>query len=335
MRLLAEGKAEYLAVDPDGFRAYVRDHKQRALVSKLLSPAEAVSRFVADGDYLVFDCNYFQRGPSTLIREVIRQGKRDLWLCGKFSYVDVGLLVGAGCASKVDCGFFWPGAAIDNAVQDGRLQIFEYSNVVMTLRLQAGAMGLPFLPVRSFGGTDGFEQSGAKLVEDPFTGAPITLVPAINADVALIHAQQADVYGNARVFGTGIAHVESALGSKKVIVSAEEIVDTEEIRRDPGRTSIPYYAVDAVVHAPFGAWPGNCAGYYGSDTPAVIETFAAVSRDTVDAYVGKYVTPFADDRAMYDALIGEARLARLRANETIHEGYRAAPLHADGEGRGG
>lgn len=323
MRVLAEGSAPYLTVDPDAFRAHVRDHKQRALTPRLMSAAEAVSRFVADGDYFVFDCNYFQRGPSTLIREVIRQGKRNLWLCGKFSYVDVGLLVGAGCVSKIDCGFFWPGATIDTAIAEGRVRVFEYSNVVMTLRLQAGAMGLPFLPVRSFGGTDGFQHSGAKLVEDPFTGKPITIVPALNPDVAIIHAQQADIYGNARVFGTGIAHEESALASKKVIVSAEEIIDTDEIRRDPGRTSIPYYAVDAVVHAPFGAWPGNCGGYYGSDTPGVVETFAAVSRNTVGAYVEKYITPFADDTAMFDTAVGRERLERLRAAETIHEGYTA------------
>ena len=323
MQIIAEGHAEYLPVDPDGFRAYVRDHKQRALVPKLMSAREAVSRFVADGDYLAYDCNYFQRGPSTLIREVIRQQKRDLWLCGKFAYVDVGLLVGAGCVSKADCGFFWPGATIDNAVSEGRLQVFEYSNVVMTLRLQAGAMGLPFLPVRSFGGTDGFDYSGAKLIEDPFTGKPITLVPALNPDVSIIHVQQADVYGNARVFGTGIAHEECALASKKVIVSAEEIIETDEIRRDPGRTSFPYYAVDAVVHAPHGAWPGNCGGYYGSDTAGVLETFGAISRDTVADYVAKYVTPFADDAAMFATLLGEKRLANLRAAEVIREGYRA------------
>ena len=321
--MIAEGKAPYLAVDPDGFRGYVREHKQRALVSKLMPAEEAVSRFVADGDYFAYDCNYFQRGPSTLLREVIRQQKRDLWVCGKFSYVDVGLLAGAGVASKADCGFFWPGAAIDNRVKSGVLEVYEYSNVVMTLRLQAGAMGLPFLPVRSFGGTDGFEYSGCKLVEDPYTGKPITIVPALNPDVAIIHAQQADVYGNARVFGTGIAHEECALASKKVIVSAEEIVDTEEIRRDPGRTSIPYYAVDAVVHAPFGSWPGNCGGYYGSDTPGVIETFGAVSRDAVGAYVEKYVTPFEDDAAMFEKLVGQERLEKLRAAETISDGYRA------------
>ena len=323
MRLLAEGKAPYLTVDPDGFRAYVREHKQRALVPKLVTAREAVARFVADGDYFAYDCNYFQRGPSTLIREVIRQGKKDLWLCGKFTYVDIGLLAGAGCASKADCGFFWPGAAVDNRVKDGRLEVYEYSNVVMTLRLQAGAMGLPFLPVRSFGGTDGFEYSGCKLVEDPYTGKPITLVPALNPDVSIIHVQQADAYGNARVFGTGISHQECAMASKKVIVSAEEIVDTEEIRRDPGRTSIPYYAVDAVVHAPFGAWPGNCGGYYGSDTPAVIETFGAIAADRVGPYVEKYVTPFADDGEMFEKLIGQERLSKLRENETIKDGYRA------------
>jgi hypothetical protein len=135
--------------------------------------------------------------------------------------------------------------------------------------------------------------------------------------------QQADVYGNARVFGTGIAHEESALASKKVIVSAEEIVDTEEIRRDPGRTSIPYYVVDAVVHTPFGAWPGNCGGYYGSDTMGVIETFGAIARDAVGDYVAKYVTPFKSDEEMFEALVGRERLDKLRANETISDGYRA------------
>ena len=72
-----------------------------------------------------------------------------------------------------------------------------------------------------------------------------------------------------------------------------------------------------MVHAPFGAWPGNCGGYYGSDTPAVIETFAAIARDAVRRYIEKYVTPFADDREMFDKLIGRERLEKLRAAETI------------------
>lgn len=322
LKVLEEGTAEYLPVDPDGYREWVRDHKSRALVSKLMTEQEAVARLVEDGDYLVYDCNYLQRGPASLIREIIRQGKKDLWLCGKFTWVTVSLLGEAGCASRVDCGFFLFGQSIDRLVNEGKVQVFEYSNAILTMRLQAGAMGLPFLPVRSFGGTDGLRYSGAKLIEDPYTGQPIVVVPALNPDVAIIHVQQADQYGNARIFGTGIAHVESALASRKVILSAEEIVDNEEIRRDPGRTSIPYYVVDAVVEAPFGAYPGECAGYYASDPPHVIEVVGATMGGQVRAYLEKWVYSVASHQELLDKLVGEAKLADLRERAAIKEGYR-------------
>lgn len=321
IEVLDAGEAPYHPVDPDGFRAWVRDHKQRSLTSKLMSEREAVSRFVADGDYLVYDCNYLMRGPNSVIREIMRQRKKNLWLAGKFSYPDVALLTGAGCVSRVDCGFFLASPPVTRAVRERRLEVFEYSNVVLTLRLQAGAMGLPFLPVRSFGGTTSFRYSGAMLVSDPFTGKPITLVPALNPDVAVIHVNQADIFGNARVFGTGVAHVESAMASRKVIISAEEIIDTEEIRSDPGRTCIPYYAVDAVVAAPFGSYPGNCPGYYGSDREGVMAVFQATASDGVDRYLAKWVDAFGSDREMLDRLVGSERLEQLRRNETIKEGY--------------
>jgi len=321
--VLAEGEGKFHPVDPDGFREYVRDHKSRALAAKVMKEKEAVSRFVADGDYLVYDCNYLMRGPSSIMREIMRQRKRDIWLAGKFTYPDVAMLVGAGCVNRVDCGFFSPSPPVTRAVREGRLEIYEYSNVVMTLRLEAGSMGIPFLPVRSFGGTDGFKHSGAKLIRDPYTGQPTVIIPALNPDVAIIHVQQSDVYGNARVFGTGIAHVESALASKKVIISTEEIIDTEEIRRNPGLTSIPYYAVDAVVEAPFGAYPGQVAGYYASDRAGVIEAFGATGRDQVDKYVDKWVDSFADDREMLQSLVGVKQLLDMRKRETIREGYRS------------
>jgi acyl CoA:acetate/3-ketoacid CoA transferase alpha subunit len=322
IEVLDEGIGEFRMPDPDGYREWVRDHKSRALVSKLMTAQEAVSRFVEDGDYLCYDCNYLQRGPSALIREVIRQKKKDLWVAGKFTWVAVHLLLAGGCASKVDCGFFLFGKAIDRFVQEGKVQIFEYSNVVMTLRLQAGAMGLPFLPVRSFGGTDGFHYSGAKLIRDPYTGQPITIVPALNPDVALIHVQQADTYGNARVFGTGIAHQETAMASKKVIISTEEIIDAEEIRRDPGRTSIPYYCVDAVVQASFGAYPGECTGYYASDPPGVIEVVVAALTDNLGPYLDKYVYSVANDQEMLEKQVGLARLLDMQRRVASKEGYR-------------
>ncbi len=321
IEVLAEGQAKYHAVDPDAFREWVRDHKDRSLTPRLMSEREAVERFVADGDYLVYECNYLMRGPSSLLREIIRRRKRDLWLAGKFSYPDVALLVGAGCVSKVDCGFFLPSRPVQRAVSEGRLDIFEYSNVVMTLRLQAGAMGIPFLPVRSFGGTSGFEHSGAKLIRDPYTGLPITLIPALNPDVAVIHVHQADVFGNARVFGTGTAHVEAALASRKVILSTEEIIDNDEIRRDPGRTCIPYYAVDAVVEAPFGSYPGTCPGLYAPDREGLMAVMQATATDNVAGYVEKWVDAFDNDREMLEKLVGVKKLLDMRRREPIKEGY--------------
>ena len=321
--ILREGTAPYHAVDPDGFRAYVRDNKQRALKPRLMPAREAVDRFVADGDYLTYECNYLMRGPNELVHEMIRQRKKGLWLAGKFTYVDVALLVDAGVASRADCGFFLSSPPIERAIREGRLEVFEYSNVIMTLRLQAGAMGVPFLPVRSFGGTDGFDHSGAKLITDPYTNLPITIVPALNPDVAVVHVHQADVYGNARVFGTGVSDVESALASKKVIISAEEIVETDEIRRNPGATSIPYYAVDAVVHSPFGSYPGTCPGYYGSDPEGVFEIFRAIMGDQVQAYLDKWVRPFDTFEQMLETRVGRPKLEAMRARETAKDGYRA------------
>jgi glutaconate CoA-transferase, subunit A len=323
MSAVDQGTTEYLPVDPDGHREYVRTHKPRGLVSKLMDEHDAVSRFVEDGDYLVYDCNYYQRGPASLIREIMRQRKRDLWLCGKFTYVAMSLLTGAGCLSKADVGFFGRSKVIEDAVRGEELQLFEYSNVTLTLRLRAGAQGLPFAAARSFGGTDGFVYSGAKLVIDPFTEQPITLLPALNPDVAIVHVHQADEFGNARVFGTGIAHVESALASKKVILSAEEIVSNDEIRRNPGANCIPYYAVDAVVHAPFGAYPGTMAGHYASDGEHVAELYTALNRDGLEEYLDRWVYSVDSHEQTLAERVGEERMARLRAEETITEGYQA------------
>ncbi len=323
IELLAEGKAKYHPVDPDGFREWVRDHKSRALVSKLMTEKEAVERFVADGDYLTYECNYLTRGPNLLLNEIMRQRKKNLWIAGKFTYVDVGLLVGAGCVSKVDTGFFLATPGVKKALAEGQLELFEYSNVIMSMRLEAGAQGIPFIPVRSFGGTDGFDYSGAKLIRDPYTGQATVIIPALNPDVALIHVQQADQYGNARVFGTGISDVPAALASRKVIVSAEEIISTDEIRANPGATSIPYWCVDAVVEAPFGSYPGTVPGYYSSDPPAVMECFAAVLRGDVQPYLDKWILGVESHREMLEKHVGVGKMLDMQKRETIKEGYRA------------
>lgn len=321
LRILDEGHGAYLPVDPDGFRERV-GQKDRRAVSKLVSLEEAVARYVDDGDYIVWECNYLQRGPAALLREVIRQRKRSLWAGGKFTWVMMAMLVEAGCCDRADMGFFMGGPGLSRAVLEGRLEVYEYSNLAMTARLRAGAMGATFIPIRSLGGTDNFAHSGAKLIEDPYTGEPTVVVPALNPDVALIHVHQADVYGNARIFGAGISDVESALASRKVVLSAEEIIDIEDIRHNPGLTRIPYYAVDAVVHAPFGAYPGECPGHYASDTPHVIEVFGAIASDRLGAYLDKWVYGISSENEMLDKNVGLARLRGLEQRAQVREGFR-------------
>jgi hypothetical protein len=125
------------------------------------------------------------------------------------------------------------------------------------------------------------------------------------------------------VFGTGISHTEAAMASKKVIISTEEIIDTEEIRRDPGRTTIPYYVVDAVVHAPFGAYPGEMQGHYSSDVPHVVEVVASTLRGLIPQYLEKYVYGVSSHQEMLDKLVGAHKLKEIQGRSTIREGYTA------------
>ncbi len=322
MEILYEGVGEFRFTDPDTVRAWMRDHKRREFVDKTMSEAEAVRRFVADGDYVSFDFSSFTRGPLALIREIIRHGRRDLWYCAKFTLMESTLLVAAGACSRIDVGFMGLGETLNRAVEDGTVRVSEWTNGALTLRHLAGAMGVPFLPTRALLGTDTLKYSGAKVVKDPFSGKPITLLPAVNPDVGLIHVHQADVYGNARCFGPGVSPLETAAASRKVIISTDEIVDHDDIRKDPGKTTIPYYMVDAVVYAPFGAYPGGLPGVYEMDFEHFAEYTALERQGNLKAYLDKYVYSVGSHLEMLEERVGLARLNDLRRRATIKEGYR-------------
>ena len=322
MTVLDAGTRQFRLPDPDGFREWVRDHKSRELKNKVVSEHEAIARYVADGDYLCYETGYIMRGPSSLLREVARQRKRNLWLGAKFTYFDSALLAGAGCVSKIDVGFAGYGRSLYKAIESGQVQTIEWTNNAITMRLLAGAMGLPFVAARYVSGTDCFRDSGAKLIEDPFTGQPVCVLPALNPDVSLIHVQQCDVYGNARIFGTAISPAELAMASRKVVVSTEEIIDTEEIRRNPAQTTIPFYFVDAVVEAPFGAHPGNVPGLYASDTEHILELITLADADRFGAYIDKYVDTVKSHQEYLEQRVGLERLLQLKKREVIKEGYR-------------
>jgi len=321
MEVLAAGVGEFLPPDPDGLREYVRTHKQRKAVDKVMSEQDAVSRFVSDGDYVAYDQNIASRGPTSLFREIIRQRKKNLWICAKFTWSDVTLLVAGGCVSKVDVGWMETGPIVNQALQKGEIEFIEWTNGALSYRLLAGAMGVPFLPMRYMGGTDSFARSAAKLVEDPYLGKPVCVVPALNPDVGIIHVHQCDIHGNARVFGAGVAPLEIAMASKKLIISTEEIIDNEAIRRQPQRTTIPYYFVDAVVVAPFGTYPGSVPGLYGSDIQHMLEFVGAQAQGKMDEYLEKWVHSVASHEEMLEQRVGAKKLLELRQEETVREGY--------------
>jgi acyl CoA:acetate/3-ketoacid CoA transferase len=172
-------------------------------------------------------------------------------------------------------------------------------------------MGVPFLPARSMLGSDMIKYSSAKVIEDPFTGMKLCLLPALILDVALIHVHRADRYGNAQVEGISGFAFEMSRAAKRVIISAEEIVPTEEIRKYPDRTIIPYYLVDAVVHAPFGSHPGEMVYDYVRDEPGIREWVeASKTAEGAQAYLDKYVYNI-ESHAVYLELIGKERLEQL------------------------
>jgi glutaconate CoA-transferase subunit A len=281
-----------------------------------------VSAFVADGDYIVYDFSSLTRGPQALIREVIRQRKKDLWVCAEFTLHESALLVGAGCATRIDVGFLGYGSYIGQAVCDGRVRVYDWTNGGLALRLLAGARGVPFLPTRDLLGSDHMAVSAAKVVEDPYTGLPVAVVPALNPDVAFLHVHQADVYGDARIFGTNLFALEAAMASRRVIVSAEEIIDHDEFRKDPMRTTIPYFLVDAVVHAPFGAYPGAMPARYEIDLPHVDMLNGIRDDEQMQKYLHDTVYSVADHEEFLDKRVGARRMAELRRAATILEGYR-------------
>lgn len=321
METLLEGQAELHLTHPDEFREWVREHKRREAVEKLMTEEEAITRFVPDGAYLAYDFSSLTRGPQALIREIIRQRKRDLWVCAEFTLHETPLLVGAGCCRRIDVGFLGYGDYIGRAVAEGKVKVFDWTNGALAARVLAGARGIPFLPLRSLLGTDGLKSSGAKVVKDPFTGDPVCLVPALHPDVFLVHVHQADVYGNARIFGTNLFALEAAMASRRVIVSTEEIIDPLEFRKEPSKTTLPYFLVDAVVHLPFGAYPGGMPGRYELDLEHIDQLNAIRTDEEMQDYLQDYIFSVRDHLEFLEKKVGWPKLRELIRKASIKEGY--------------
>ena len=316
MKVLQSGIGElFQPPDVNDFRNYNRQ-KSKELIDKRMAEAEAVGRFINDGDYIGTELYGTVRCPQSLVNEIVRQGKKNLRVAGQGVY-ELDILLGAGLVSALDHTYigmevYGISNCLRREVESGRVKCVDWSNAAIAWRFKAAAMGVPFIPVRSMLGTDTLKYSAAKVVECPYTGDPIALLPALILDVGLIHVHRADKYGNAQIDGISGFAFELARASKRLLISTEEIVENEFIRTNPDRTIIPYYLVDAVVHAPFGSHPGEMCYVYERDEPQIREWVeASKTPEGTQKYLEKFITGL-NNHQEYLSLIGENRLQELK-----------------------
>jgi len=247
-------------------------------MGKVMTTADAIQKYVGDGEFL-FIGGYICRPPFAAIHEIIRQKKRDLTITRSNAADDFDMLIGAGCVKRfiatfISLGLYGLARCYRRSIEQGiphKIELEEYTNLSLPLMLMAGALGMPFVPVKDMVGTDLMKiksfmgDDKYKMIESPFDGSPVMLVPALRPDVAIIHVQQADEDGNAQMWGIGGDCKWGANAAKKVIVSCERIVSRETIGKDPSRTIVPSFKVVAVTEEPFGAHPGYTPGFYDAD----------------------------------------------------------------------
>ena len=303
--------------------------------SKHMDLANAVETMVHDGDCLAVGGFVTNRRPYTLVREIIRQQRRGLYIEGGPSGGDIDMLIGAGCVTAImisyiaNSGYTAVGRRFREAVESGTLLFEDFSLDVHTVAYHAAALGLSFVPLTNMLGSDlertwgisrEMRQNHPKLprekfviLEDPFNpGKNICCVPAPKIDVALIHVQTASPDGTCRLEGASFQDIDIAMAAKRTIVSCENLVSNEEIRREPEKNSLPGLCVDAVVHIPYGAHPSQCFGHYDYD-PIIYTEYDKSSRtqEGFDAFIGKYITDCPTHESYLDR-IGASALARLR-----------------------
>jgi glutaconate CoA-transferase subunit A len=288
-------------------------------MNKVLPAHEAVSEFVHDGDCIAIGGFVTNRRPYGLVREVIRQNRRGLYIEGGPSGGDIDMLIGAGCAAAImvsyiaNSGYSMVCNRFRNAVEkdgdiSGSILFEDYSLDVQTLACHGAALGLSYVPVKNMIGSDMIakwgisEEERAKhpklppkkfvIADDPFNPEDeLCLVPTPRLDVAIIHVQQASPDGTCCIIGPQFQDVDIAVAAKHTIVSCEELIDEERIRSNSETNTISGLCVDAVVHLPFGAHPTQCFGKYDYDSRFFIEyDRASRTKDGFEKFMRDKVT---------------------------------------------
>lgn len=286
-------------------------------MTKICSLKEAVQQFVKDGDS-VYAAGFTHLIPFAAGHEIMRQGRKNLTLARATPDLIYDQMVAAGCAKKLIFSYVGnPGVGslriIREELEAGHLEWEEYSHYGMISRLQAGASGLPFFPMKQTAAGD-LEHSNPlyRRVVDPYSGQEVVTVPALNPDVAIVHVQRADKNGNAHIWGIIGEQKEAAFAAGHVILTAEEIVDESIIRSDPNRTVIPEFIVDAVCQVPYCSHPSYTQGYYDRDNAFYLDWDKITeTRESTQAWLDEWVFGV-NDRAEYWLKLGHETHERLK-----------------------
>jgi glutaconate CoA-transferase, subunit A len=304
--------------------------KPRALVDKLASVADTVSRLINDGDYLGIGGFGGDRIPTAIVHEILRQRKQKLRFAGHtathdFQLLCAGNLTGRGqTLAAVDIAYIIGLEArglsphARRVMESGEVIFTEWTNYALAVRLKAAAMGVPFLPTRTMLGTDTFRHSAAKIIDCPFTGERLAALPALSPDVSAIHVHEADRFGNCRIRGTTVADLELARASKRLIITCERLIPNDEIRRDPTQTVIPFFCVDAVCEVPYGSYPGNMPYEYYSDE-VHLRTWLDVEKDLEGfrQFLDRHIFGVKDFNEYLQLCGGLRRMQELRRQELL------------------
>jgi len=296
----------------------------------VMSLEEAAS-LVHDGDHVALGGCTMSRTPIAMIWALIRAGRKDLTVSRSIVSTEGDLLYAAGVSRHIITSWFSQGIVwgiskvMRHYTENGMATFEEWSHMSMGLRYRAGAMGIPFMPTRSMLGSGVRDVVGeaARDMTCPFTGEKLLLLPAINPDVALIHVQRADEYGNAQLDGLQFMDLDIAMAAKRVILTTERIISNEQIRRSPDQTKIPFFTVDAVVEAPFGSAPHECYGLYEPFFSHLDAYAKATTRDPV-AGVTEYL-----DRHYRERKSWTDYLSHLGMGEMLDAARRGRSIYND------
>jgi glutaconate CoA-transferase subunit A len=304
--------------------------KPRAQTDKVTTVTQAVRDLLHDGDYLAIGGFGADRIPTAVAHEIVRQGKQRLRFAGHtathdFQILCAGNLTGRGeTLAAVDVAYvigleargLSPHAR--RVLESGTVALTEWTNYTLAVRFKAAAMGVPFLPARSMLGTDTFRHSAARIITCPFTGEQLLALPALYPDVAVIHVHEADRYGNCRIRGTTVADADLARAAKRLIITCERLIPSDEIRADPSRTLIPFFCVDAVCEVPFGSYPANMPYEYFSDEDHLCAWLQAeADPEKYRAFLDHFLHGAQDFNEYLQRCGGLPRLQELRRQEFL------------------